>query len=77
MPEAETSFRADQQAPPGVPSSETSVKRGQRVVGVDAELMESSDAMITAHAALAAAFRRCCGTSGCFDDAQGHYYTRD
>jgi hypothetical protein len=38
--DAEASFWADQQAPPGVPSSETKVKRGDRVVGVDTELVE-------------------------------------
>jgi len=30
--DAEASFWADQQAPPGVPSSETQVKRGHRTV---------------------------------------------
>jgi uncharacterized protein YchJ len=38
--DAEASFRADQQAPPGVPSSESRVKRGDRVVGIDTELVE-------------------------------------
>jgi len=38
--DAEASFWADQQAPSGVPSSETHVKRGSRVVGDDTELVE-------------------------------------
>jgi uncharacterized protein YecA (UPF0149 family) len=38
--DAEASFRADQQAPPGVPSSESGVKRGDRLVGTDTELVE-------------------------------------
>jgi len=36
----EMSFWTDQQAPSGVPSSETHVKRGDRVVGQDTELVE-------------------------------------
>ena len=38
--DAEASFRANQQTPPGVPSSETAVKRGPRIIGVDTELIE-------------------------------------
>jgi len=38
--DAEASFWADQQAPQGVPSSETQVKRGDRTVGADTELIE-------------------------------------
>jgi uncharacterized protein YecA (UPF0149 family) len=38
--DAEASFWAHQQAPPGVPSSESNVKRGDRVVGNDTELVE-------------------------------------
>lgn len=38
--DAEASFWADQQAPQGVPSSESSVKCGDRVVGTDTELVE-------------------------------------
>ena len=34
------SFFADQQASSGVPSSETKVKRGERIVGFDKELIE-------------------------------------
>jgi len=38
--DAEASFWADQQAPQGVPSSETQVKRGDWIVGIDTELIE-------------------------------------
>ena len=38
--DTETSFRAVWQAPPGVPSSEARVKRGNRIVGVDTALVE-------------------------------------
>jgi len=38
--DAEASFWALQQAPPGVPSSESRVKRGDRIVGIDTELLE-------------------------------------
>jgi len=38
--DAEASFWAVRQAPPGVPSSESRVKRGDRVVGTDTELVE-------------------------------------
>jgi len=38
--DAEASFWAIRQAPPGVPSSESRVKRGDRVVGTDTELIE-------------------------------------
>jgi len=36
----EASFWAVEQAAPGVPSSESRVKRGDRVVGIDTELVE-------------------------------------
>jgi len=38
--DAEPSFWARQQAPPGVPSSESHVKRGNRIVGTGTELVE-------------------------------------
>jgi len=38
--DAQASFWTDEQTPPGVPSSESRVKRGDRVVGVDKELVE-------------------------------------
>jgi len=38
--DTEASFWAGQQAPPGVPPSESRVKRGNRVVGTDTELVE-------------------------------------
>ena len=38
--EVAVSFLADQQAPPGVPSSEARVKRGERVVWEDTELVD-------------------------------------
>jgi len=38
--DATASFWADQQAPQGVPSSESQVKRGHRIVGIDTELIE-------------------------------------
>jgi hypothetical protein len=62
----------------GVPSSETRVKRGDRVVGIDTELIEKPPAATTrAPAARAAGFRQCCRSAGHFDDAQGNYYSRD
>jgi len=36
----EASFWANQQAPPEVPSSESRVKRGDRIVGTGTELVE-------------------------------------
>jgi len=38
--DTEASFWAVWQAPPGVPSSESRVKRGNRIVGIDTELVE-------------------------------------
>jgi len=38
--DAEASFWALKQAPPGVSSSESRVKRGDRIVGTDTELVE-------------------------------------
>jgi hypothetical protein len=61
----------------GVPSSETRVKRGDRVVGIDTELIEKLGGNDPAPAARAAGFRQCCRSAGHFDDAQGNYYSRD
>jgi hypothetical protein len=47
--DAEASFRADQQAPPGVPSSESSVKSGDRVGLGGGELSISADPAANDH----------------------------
>ena len=61
----------------GVPSSETQVKRGDRTVGVDTELIEKLGGNDPCPCGSGRRFRRCCRNSGRYDDTNGHYYVRD
>jgi len=61
----------------GVPPSETQVKRGDRVVGADKELIEKLGGNDPCPCGSGGGFRRCCRASGRFDDTNGHYYVRD
>jgi hypothetical protein len=57
--------------------SETHVKRHDRIVGVDTELIEKLGGNDPCPAAPGDVFRRCCRSSGNYDDTRGHYYVRD
>jgi hypothetical protein len=60
--------------------SESRVKRGDRVVHGNKELIRKAKSLVAKiHVRVdrAAAFKKCCLTSGKFDGSLRHYYRRD
>jgi uncharacterized protein YchJ len=53
------------------------VKRGDRTVGVDTELVEKLGGNDPCPCRSGRRFRRCCRAGGRYDDTNGHYYVRD
>jgi hypothetical protein len=56
---------------------ETHVKRGDRVVGQDTELVEKLVVETRARAVPGGGFRTAAGAAAGFDGGNGHYYVRD